>query len=164
MKCLECNKRLESKHALKYCSRKCAFTTSKNKSRNMSHRKIVTYCSSCKKEISNYNKYCKSCRYSIQAKTRRTESLNRDIQYHYDKNNGTANAYSAIRTLARRIMNETSQPRQCYYCSYDKHVEVCHVKPISSFDKATKIEIVNSLDNLMYLCPNCHWEKDNLND
>ncbi|NDG25698.1 MAG: HNH endonuclease [Proteobacteria bacterium] len=48
-------------------------------------------------------------------------------------------------------------------CIYDKHFEVAHIKPISEFSKDTLITIVNDPSNLIPLCPNCHWEFDNLN-
>jgi len=38
---------------------------------------------------------------------------------------------------------------------------VCHIKAVSDFDENTPIVIINSIDNLMALCPNCHWEFDN---
>ena len=50
--------------------------------------------------------------------------------------------------------------QQCELCCYDKHVEVCHIKPIGSFDGNTKISKINSYNNLILLCPNCHWEFD----
>lgn len=66
--------------------------------------------------------------------------------------------YSPIRLHARHITKKLSQV--CKKCSYDKHVETCHIKGVSTFSKDTKMDIVNSLDNLVLLCPNCHWELD----
>ena len=57
-------------------------------------------------------------------------------------------------------MHRSSVPKYCKNCGYDKHVEVCHIKSISEFDKTSLISEINSLDNLIYLCPNCHWEYD----
>ncbi len=70
--------------------------------------------------------------------------------------------YQAIRTDAIRRAKLDNQALVCAKCGYDKHVEVCHIKPISSFDKSTPLGIVNGKENLMLLCPNCHWEHDNL--
>ena len=50
----------------------------------------------------------------------------------------------------------------CACCGYDKHVELAHIKPVSSFDVNTLISVVNSEENVIQLCPNCHWEFDNL--
>lgn len=64
---------------------------------------------------------------------------------------------SLIRQHARKVGLFES----CDVCGYDKHVEVCHVKPIASFlDDATLNEI-NAPENLRGLCPNHHWELDN---
>ena len=45
-------------------------------------------------------------------------------------------------------------------CGYDKHVEICHIKSIGSFPTDTIVSDINSLDNLLSLCPNCHYEFD----
>lgn len=36
----------------------------------------------------------------------------------------------------------------------------CHIKAIKLSIKSTRISEINSLDNLIALCPNCHWEFD----
>lgn len=46
-------------------------------------------------------------------------------------------------------------------CGYDKHVEVCHIKPISEYDLDIKVSEINHKSNIHILCPNCHWEFDN---
>lgn len=56
-----------------------------------------------------------------------------------------------------RTMNNS---RQCEVCSYSKHVEVCHIRPISTFPVESQLKDINSKDNLVGLCPNCHWEFD----
>ncbi|NBQ71168.1 MAG: HNH endonuclease [Nitrosomonadaceae bacterium] len=47
-------------------------------------------------------------------------------------------------------------PKICKLCNFDAVVETCHIKPISSFSTDTKLAIVNSESNLVYLCPNHH--------
>lgn len=71
-----------------------------------------------------------------------------------------ANRYSKIRGQARCVAKKREQ--KCTKCGYDKHVETCHIKAINSFPMDTPISIINSEENLILLCPNCHWEKDNL--
>ncbi len=51
-------------------------------------------------------------------------------------------------------------PRKCFVCGYDKYIEVCHIIGISTFNENTLITQINSIDNLIALCPNCHWEFD----
>lgn len=49
----------------------------------------------------------------------------------------------------------------CAYCGYSLHVELCHIKPISSFPDSALLSEVNSRKNNIQLCRNCHWELDN---
>ena len=65
-----------------------------------------------------------------------------------------------IRALARNNFKDLTK-KPCANCGYDKHVELCHIKPISSYPETAKISEVNSEKNLIQLCPNCHWELDN---
>lgn len=49
---------------------------------------------------------------------------------------------------------------KCFVCGYDKYTEVCHKKSVSSFPGSATLDEINSVDNLISLCPNCHWEFD----
>ena len=48
----------------------------------------------------------------------------------------------------------------CQVCQYSFHIELAHIKPISSFDLDTPINIVNDPSNILVLCRNHHWEFD----
>lgn len=61
-----------------------------------------------------------------------------------------------------RIWNSCKQELPCHICGYDKFVELHHIKPISSFIKSTPIGEINSPNNVIQLCPNCHWEAHNI--
>ena len=67
--------------------------------------------------------------------------------------------YSYIRADAKRILKNFTD-KSCKNCGYNKHTEVAHIKSIASFPKDTKIKEVNDINNLIFLCPNCHWEFD----
>lgn len=69
--------------------------------------------------------------------------------------------FQAVRNHAKRVMNSSNMKKVCCICGYDKHVEIAHLKPIHSFPKESLLSEVNDASNLMYLCPNCHWEQDN---
>ena len=45
---------------------------------------------------------------------------------------------------------------KCAICGYDKHVEIAHIKPVSDFTDSCTIAEINSIDNLIALCPNHH--------
>ena len=44
----------------------------------------------------------------------------------------------------------------CFCCGFPLE-QVCHIKDISEFSPDTPICEVNAEDNLIVLCPNCHW-------
>lgn len=71
-----------------------------------------------------------------------------------------ASLHSYVRLRARNKMRNLGR-NTCEECGYNKHVEIAHVKPMSSYPDTARISEVNSLDNLRALCPNCHWEFDN---
>ena len=68
-----------------------------------------------------------------------------------------ASRYTAVRSNARLLYKDL---KVCEFCGYDKHVEVCHKKPIHGFSPETKICEINARENILILCPNCHWEFD----
>lgn len=61
---------------------------------------------------------------------------------------------------ARKIYIKSDRLKVCVVCGYDKHYEVCHIRGVADFSNESTIEEINSLDNLIALCRNCHWEYD----
>lgn len=72
-----------------------------------------------------------------------------------------ADKYSYVRSWSRQIALKLGW-NKCSKCGYDKHVEICHIKPIHTFSEDTLLTEINDVSNLIALCPNCHWELDNL--
>lgn len=70
-------------------------------------------------------------------------------------------ARAQIQKNARKIYEESTKPKYCIVCGYDKHYEVAHIKAVSSFDDRVLIDEINTSNNLIALCPNHHWEYDN---
>jgi hypothetical protein len=68
---------------------------------------------------------------------------------------------SEIRKHAQYVYEKNEGLRECKVCGYDKHIQVCHIKSVSSFEEKDLITEINSFDNLVGLCPNHHWEYDN---
>ena len=106
----------------------------------------------CGKQKTKKSKSCQSCANINQQKY---ETLG-DI-LHYRSKYGQSAAFNVIRGRARQSMKHITQ---CQVCGYSKHIEVCHIKPISKFDNNTLISEINDPTNLYILCPNCHWEFD----
>lgn len=73
---------------------------------------------------------------------------------------GQSAKFNIVRGRAR---NQYKHIKICQFCGYDKHVEVCHIKPIGAFSLDTLVSEVNAPDNILILCPNCHWEFDRKN-
>lgn len=67
-------------------------------------------------------------------------------------------ARTDIRKHAAFIAGESTP---CKNCGYEHHTEICHKKAVADFDKESTIGEINHIDNLICLCPNCHWEFDN---
>jgi hypothetical protein len=153
-------------------------TTSKICSKCRYPAKVITLCLNCNKEttnpsdkmISNRRKpehKCKVCETPIGHNQRycsddckSVTSMMNNTMCHYNQIKGNGK-YNSIRAKARILYQQSQKPYVCYNCGYDKHVQICHLKPLHLFADDTLISIVNDLNNLIALCPNCHWELDN---
>lgn len=160
--CKYCNRRIEKpKSEVKksstgnfFCNNTCAAKYN-NKRRSSQLRRKCKYCSSivrsttsrlCEKHYQDY----------------KFGHLNRTLAYYMEKRSGghMAAVYADVRGIGRSMhTNLLSLP--CASCGYEKHVELCHKKPISEFDRTATVAEINSKDNVVQLCPNCHWEFDN---
>jgi hypothetical protein len=69
--------------------------------------------------------------------------------------------YQKIRGHAHRVVKRSNMEKVCGTCGYSKYVELAHRKPIHSFSSESRLKEINALSNLIYLCPNHHWELDN---
>lgn len=149
-----------------FCSQSCSATFSNTNRAKYQKCEKTGILFSVLKELPK----CMNCNKSFK-KTRNTQiccSMMCTMEYH-NKNTIAesickrvdANRYDSIRKSARNYSMKIL-PHYCANCKYDKHFEVCHIKPIKDFDltNATIYEI-NNKDNLIHLCPNCHWEFDN---
>lgn len=147
MNCLNCNAETNNPS---YCPSSCAATRN-NKLKPK--RKLGMYCcKTCATPVGSGYTYCKEC---FKGKVKDL-TLEEAIYSKHHK----SSAFALVRTRARSVVGE--RERVCKRCGYTKHVEVCHIKPISSFPLNTLLSTVNHPDNLILLCPNCHWEFDHL--
>ena len=149
MKCLTCG---ATHNNPKFCNRSCA---AKWTNTNYPKRKKV-----------RPDKTCELCGVSIDSRStrcRKCSSFTGDMTLNEAiyENHHRSSAYALIRTRARSIAKKLGLDA-CLKCGYNKHVEIAHIKGISTFEGDTLISVINSKENLMPLCPNCHWEFDNL--
>ena len=149
-RCLFCNKETTNP---KFCGRSCAASFNNKK---VPKRKPEHKCIDCGKLITANRSRCKE-HYLIWAKNREVKDMTLS-EAIYEKHHRSS-AYALIRTRARAVAKKYNM-NICEKCGYDKHVEIAHKKGISTFEGDTLISIINSKENLMALCPNCHWEYD----
>jgi hypothetical protein len=80
----------------------------------------------------------------------------------FNRRKNYQSARSTIRDHANDIYCKSHTTLACERCGYDKHIEVAHRRSVSSFPSTAFIAEINDPSNLIGLCPNCHWEFDNL--
>jgi hypothetical protein len=148
---------------LKYCSKSCA---AKINNKLVPKRTILkqNLCINCNKKLSRYKsqrktQLCLNCFQNNKIKNTCLKTKKQMTNLSYD----VSNKYEKIRQHAKRYAKQNNWIiNSCEKCGYDKHVELCHVKPIYSFTDNSIIEEINGRQNIIFLCPNCHWELDNL--
>lgn len=136
-----------------FCNSSCS---AKYYNKRSPKRKRIKKCKSCNTPILKNYTYCGFCiqqgRHLSGGKPLSLKTLG-EVVYSND-----ANRYNVIRYHSHYILKE--RKNICESCGYSKHVQVCHIKPIQSFDLSTLIKDINAKENLILLCPNCHWEYD----
>jgi predicted nucleic acid-binding Zn ribbon protein len=141
-----------------FCSKSCS--ASYNNKGVRRHGKTKS-CKSCGEPISNRNTYCsKECMRFYLGHNLPTTTLDEIHESLSVKGKHPSWKNSVVRNN-NRIVNKELTKLNCANCDYELHVELCHVKPLSSFDGNATLAEVNSRENVIQLCRNCHWELDN---
>ena len=155
---VDCNKEfVKNYHNSRFCGRSCSNVTIKRKG----YVTKICKCTYCSNDCEHFShKFCKGCKAEGRHLMRASggKLLNEITIQEYCPRRG-ANAYDNIRSNARRSV-ESELKNGCEECGWSHHVEVCHIKSISSFSKDTVVSVVNKRSNLKLLCPNCHWVFD----
>ena len=149
--CLNCD--VKTKNA-KFCSRSCSASYNNVKFPKKSTTR-TNICKECGNKKDLRSKLCRSC--AIKKAGKGDISLREALYTEQHR----SSAFALVRTRARKVAKEAGIDKECKICGYNKHVEVAHINPISSFSESVLVSKINSLDNLVGLCPNCHWELDN---
>ena len=134
----------------KFCSRSCA---AKQNNVLVPKRRPAGRCFVCGGLVPRRHKFC--------PEHRPNKPLDRSqpIGAVADGSDHPACRHARLRQDARRVYL-SAFPYRCVRCGYYRHIEVCHKRRLTSFPLDAPISVVNSLDNLVGLCPNCHWEFD----
>lgn len=157
-KCISCKKETTNS---KFCSRSCA---AKINNTIYVKRKLNRKCLECDELVENYRKF--RCRkHLLLYKQGISESFKNKTLKEYQEMLSVKGKHSSWLNSHVRIFNRAWNKKltilPCANCGYDKHVELCHKKEVSSFPKTTRLGIVNARSNNIQLCRNCHWEFDN---
>lgn len=152
--CLSCNRTLAGRSKKRFCSRSCSATVN-NRLHPKRQRTAFFNCPACHKERRRKGA-CLGCSSRKRTSDERTLS---DFIFESNKRHPSWR-WSRLRTLARdRYRSE--RRGGCEVCGYNKHVEVAHIRALSTFPLTATIGEVNARSNVRFLCPNHHWEFDN---
>ncbi len=148
MKCKYCGQTTTNPN---FCSRSCA--ASYNNQKYPKRTKKQKFCKLCGLLIIGRRTTCDACNpFCVDWSSFTLGDIRTRALYQHS---------ARVRQLARTIYRQSNKPKQFAICAYDKHYEVCHIKPIKDFSDNTLISQINDIDNLVALCPNHHWEFDN---
>ena len=151
MKCQHCEAETSNP---KFCSRSCS--TKFNNKAKPKRKPKPRHCSTCGKDflISSHHYRSKRCPECFVA----PQTVGEIRKQLHLKNKHPSWIHAVVRQRARHAHKD--KPRICANCGYSLHVECCHIKPISSFPNEARVDEVNSDENVVLLCRNCHWEFD----
>lgn len=147
--CITCNKETTNP---KFCSKSCAATYN---NKMVPKRYKTNKCLKCSDLIWKDRTYCRACWRTVRNLNWRQKTLG-----EFRIGNANQYGYPMIRADSRRTYINSGKPMLCHHCSYDLHVDICHIKDIKDFDDITPIGVINDLSNLVALCKNHHWEFD----
>lgn len=157
MQCLHCKKDTTNP---KFCSKSCSASFSNSANPKRKKRKLSKQCSKegcCNVVWKHRSRLCE--KHWKERSREGFENLTlKDVENAYP-NLHQSSRFVKVRSFARSWLKELTQ-LPCYKCGYDKHVELCHIKAISDFNETTTLGEINCLENVVQLCPNCHWEFD----
>lgn len=155
--CFHCGKQTTNP---KYCSKSC----SSKETNKIPKRKITKKCSHCESLVRNYRSTLCQFHFEENLKNKKDYLLNLTLEDYTNreciKKLHPSSKFAHIRGLNRN-WNKDKLKLPCYNCGYSKHVELAHIKALSDFLPTSKLKEVNHPNNVIQLCPNCHWEFDN---
>jgi len=148
MECISCKTHTNNP---RFCGRSCAASYN---NKVAIKRRRTNKCRKCGDAIIAKQTYCGKCWKDVSQAVDMPLSQAKYCKY------GTNNVNTLVRSRARSKVLQLRRPLRCCVCGYSKHVEVCHIKAVSAFSDDTMLSVINALENLTLLCPNCHWEFD----
>lgn len=151
--CRTCGKKIFKRYNV-FCDSSCS-ATHNNKLRRGKKLRVTYSCRVCGAEVSSKGLLCVSC--SKISRNALSEATKGEL---FSRARNWQSARSMIAKHARISFKESRKPKCCVICGYSLFYEVSHIRPVSEFADATRISEINSVSNLVALCPNHHWEFD----
>ena len=151
-KCKRENCEVQTKNP-KFCSKSCAARYN-----NMIYvkRPRTKKCQGCDNMVRSNRKNCDEC---IDLKKAEPSILTVGEVRGWKSHKHPSWAHAHIRQHGRKKYSSELK-KSCLHCGYSRHLELCHIKAISSFGDDALVSKINSRDNVVFLCRNCHWELD----
>jgi len=147
-----------------FCSHSCAATYSnKGIQHNLPKERVCKVCQTSFFRSLHHSSIflCPFCLPRYGQNSRRAYYQSRTLGEYKDKLSVKGKHPSWLNTHVRnfcRQWNKDLRTKGCEICGYTKHVELCHIKPITSFSNECTLGEINSPQNLRVLCPNHYWE------
>ncbi len=154
--CLRCGASFEvlrPSDPKKYCTKSCAA-----KVNNTTHPKRspkVGSCRECGIPVKNRRRLCDKHWHERSTKSLTLEEVAERVSA---KGKHPSWRWAFVRSANRQWNRKKA--KGCVVCGYEKHIELAHIRAISSFPMTATLSEVNSPSNVTALCPNHHWEFD----
>ncbi|MHA1469013.1 MAG: homing endonuclease associated repeat-containing protein [Candidatus Asgardarchaeia archaeon] len=146
IECKNCGKKTKNP---KFCSQSCNATYS-----NKRRYGPPNLCKICGKRIIRQSQTCRKCYIPYTMKKFGEKSIR-----EFRKIPASKNRYQGIRNHAHQVARYYKlKSDKCLLCDYLNHLDLCHIKDIGSFNDDVTLNEINSFDNLVFLCPNHHWD------
>lgn len=169
--CRECRKVIEvgpnqpvsQVRKKEFCARGCAAKFNNRLREPHPIKPITPICGICNSPIQDAKrkgrKYCFAC-FAKRAALQKEMFLARTKGDLFSSRKSWQAARSAIQKHARLVYFNAVKTPACFFCPYSRYIEVCHRRPVASFQGSAKISEINCISNLVGLCRNHHWELD----
>ena len=144
-----------------FCSRKCSCLYGSKKRWKDHVSSVIQIKCSCGTLCDPRNKHgeCRQC-----FEKNQIENSKHITKYELKKKHDARKIkkwYSSEIRNFNRDWNKELTKLPCQNCGYKAHVELAHIKPVADFNDNSTLGEINSPENNLVLCPNCHWEFDN---
>ena len=146
IKCIQCGEKTKNP---KFCSQSCSAIY------NNIQRSNPNTCIKCGCKIRKQSICCKNC-----IDIYRTEKYGEKTIKEFRDIPASKNRYQSVRNHAHQIANIHNLNKTCPYCNYTNHAQLCHIKDIGDFPDSATLTEINHPTNLIFLCPNHHWDLD----